>query len=176
MKISDELDVIRGRLVDLITEVDKVAKRSEANDDTGGSVEKEIDNKKWRADPSGHYYTVVNVDGKISYTRAEEEGLASDDNAHDSHNYFTSEWEAKKVAQHINDYFVLRKDMKGFDPLEFEPRFVVRGRFDKNGEAILYVVNDDYDYSSAISFETEGDAHDSLWRHRDVWKRYLRLE
>lgn len=89
------VDVKSGQVLrfDHCAEVDKVDEKNEK------------ENKRWRAEKNGVYYTVFILDGYISTAKKNEDYYSMDDTYYSSGNYFRTEEEAEHVANEIKVLF-----------------------------------------------------------------------
>ena len=156
----EELENIKKQFDELMAKAEEIVKRN-------GKVD-----GRWRAGHGEEYYSIVGYDFEV-YSDSDYYA-PRDDMLYEEGNYFQTEKEAEKVAQHFKDYLVLRADAKGYEPKGFGARcFYVYWDYDLSK---LDTLDDSPDRSGLIYFENSLDANASIAKHGDIWKRYLGVE
>lgn len=157
----EELENIKKQFDELMERAEKIVKKN-------GDEEP----KRWRAEEGGRYYYIgEDLEPHIDY---DDYTQVDDLFFTEIGNYFQTEKEAEKVAQHIKDYLILRADAKGFEPKDLSCYCIYAGWDCELSE--LDVVYGRAYRSGTIYFETEEDARASIEKHGDIWKRYLGVE
>ena len=158
----EELNEIKKQFDELMSKAEEIIKKN---------GEKSED-KRWRAECVEEYYYIVGYDFEV-YSDSDDYA-PRDDMLYKAGNYFQTEEEAEKVAQHFKDYLMLRADAKGFEAKDPECCcFYVYWDCDTHE---FNTSNDSSYRSGVIYFGTREDAEASIEKHGDIWKRYLGAE
>lgn len=157
----EELNEIKKQFDELMAKAEEIVKKNEKVDE------------RWRAEEGRGYWT-INSDFRVSSDIENEAEI--DFRRWKACNYFKTEEEAEKVAQHFKDYLIIRADAKGFEPKNVswgaEHYYVYWDSISK----CFRTCNDGGYLSGTIYFETDEDAQASIEKHGDIWKRYLGVE
>ena len=159
----EELNEIKKQFDDLMEKAEEIIKKHKKDDES----------KRWRAEENKGYYYLTS---HLKPSEWVDQRRPCDDECYKIGNYFQTEREAEKVAQHFKDYLILRADAKGFEPKDVSCEsgyyYVYWGAIAKR----FNTVNDVECLSGTIYFETREDAKASIEKHGDIWKRYLGVE
>lgn len=156
----EELENIKKQFDELMAKAEEIVKRN-------GKVD-----ERWRAGYVEEYYYIVGNDFEV-YSGSDYYA-PRDDMLYKAGNYFKTEEEAKKVAQHFKDYLILLADAKGFEP-DWNNDSETKWQVWYDGENLCTSSL----YSSSWTdrhFRTKEDAEASIKKHGDIWKRYLGVE
>lgn len=161
----EELNEIKNQFDELMAKAEEIVKKNEEGD--------EKEDKRWRAEERGMYWYVS--PGFEALNNIEVlSGI--DSRRWETCNYFKTEEEAHRVAQHFKDYLILRTDAKGFESKDIHCEdgcFYVFWNCYLSKLEIIYGTS----YRrGVICFENEEDAQASVEKHGDIWKRYLGVE
>lgn len=160
----EELNEIKNQFNELMAKAEEIVKKY------GGKPE----GKRWRADGGeGYYYVQYNDLHGFEAGLETEVGADEDEIAWKNRNYFRTQEEAEAVAQHFNDYLILKGDTKGFRPdfsSEEEWKWIVCYNAD---DGILESGCSRRRSTTPVHFQSEADAAASIEKHGDIWKRYL---
>jgi hypothetical protein len=160
----EELENIKKQFDELMAKAEEIVKKNEKEDE------------RWRAGRGEAYWYVGPRFSRLDAFSDTEVLGDIDSRRWAAGNYFKTKEEAKKVAQHIRDYLILRADAKGYEPknisLDAHYCFV----FWSAGNECLETYDDGGSLSGTIYFETGEDAEASIKKHGDIWKRYLGVE
>lgn len=167
----EELENIKKQFNELMGEAEKLVEKMK---------EEKTEDKPWRARVGEVYFEAANnICDRYGVMRADrqlEQNANYDIKNYEGGNYFKNEWEAEKVAQHFNDYLVLLRDTKGFEPdwnNEDEIKYQV-GCDATTGEL---EIGSQWGFSwTDIYFRTRADVKASIEKHGDIWKRYLGMD
>lgn len=169
--MEEEFEKIETRLYKLIEESEELIEKYK---------KEETEDKPWRARVGEVYFEVGNnicdCNGVMRADRQLEQNANYDIKNYGGGNYFHTEEEAEKVAQHINDYLILRRDTKGFEP-DWNNGDEIKYQVGGNANAGELEIGSQWGFSwTNIYFRTSADAKASIEKHGDIWKRYLGVE
>lgn len=157
----EELNEIKKQFDELMAKAEDIVKKNE----NGG--------ERWRAEEGVGYWFICD---DLSAIGAVDDGYDIDFRRWKAGNYFKTEEETIKVAQHFKDYLILRADAKWYEAedtsLGSNYYYVFWSAEDKRFKTL----NDGGCLSGTIYFETREDAEASIEKHGDIWKRYLGVE
>lgn len=160
----EELENIKKQFDELMAKAEEIVKRN-------GKVD-----GRWRAGYVEEYYSIVGYDFEV---HSDSDNYAPrDDMLYEEGNYFQTEEEAEKVAQHFKDYLILRADAKGFEFTRGGEVWGWQVFYDYRGEEgeFLFTYDTIDEKHQGIYFETREDAEASIKKHGDIWTRYLGVE
>ena len=158
----EELNKIKKQFDELMAKAEEIVKRS-------GKVD-----GRWRAGYVEEYYYIVGNDFEV-YSDSDDYA-PRDDMLYKAGNYFQTEEEAEKVAQHFKDYLILRADAKGYEAKDTSHSSDYYSVCWDAVDKCLRPSDDGLWLYGTIYFENEKDAEASIEKHGDIWKRYLGVE
>ena len=130
--------------------------------------------ERWRAEPGGNYWCVD--DDYLESVEVREAGWDIDTARYAAGNYFKTCDEARKAANWIKSFAVLRDDAKGFKPdwgdVE-QVKWCVY--YDHDGDELSIDVWHTCQ-DSILSFATGADAKASIKNHRQEWLTFFGME
>ena len=142
-----------------------------------GWFEEVPEGERWRAYKGDLYWYVS------SYSEASDATCScmelydsTDDYRYSIGNYFKTEAEAKKAAEWLKAFTILRDDTNGFRPDwrdDRQPKWSVVYAYDANR---LSVYRYFYDQEGIIFFATGAEAMESIKKHEREWKTFYGVE